>query len=92
MKNSGCLLRLGVVIWRLSRMNRWVRDPSSSRVLSQGCRIWFHSDQYVQKIQSEWQAYTKQFEIKQLRNGLSVVCANMFGPHNVSIIVLAPLI
>lgn len=35
--------------------------------------------------------YTKQFEIKQLRSGLMVVCVDIFGSHIVSMIVLAPL-
>ena len=40
---------------------------------------------------SRGRTYTKQFEIKQLRSGLMAVCVDMFDPHNVSIIVLAPL-
>ena len=93
MKSSGCLLRLAVVIERQLKMYHWVRGQSSLRALSRECRTWCGSGQCVLRIwfESRGPTCTKQFEIKQLRSGLMAVCVDNLGPHNVSIIVLAPL-
>jgi len=94
MKNSGCLRHLAVVIERQLNTYHWVQGQLSTRVLSRECRVWYESGRvsvYHEFFKSEGPTYTKQFEIKQLRSGLVVACVHMFDPHNVLIIVLAPL-